>query len=774
MVTGGSSPKSNRFSFALPKSRFEWISRFLYRGEIWGRILICLLAMIAIWFGTGAWNPPFPYRTRYVPKREIVARTLFEFENETLTREKQAIAVSQMRCTYTNDPAKLNLAEARLKEKLFAVVESKEYDAELAEEFFIAERLVGDTEKNAQEIETKFTAFKKELDADPRLEKLTPLISEILEPYRRRGLLQSLQHEVVQGLSTSIVVIQKEDPEDMSVVEVKDVRITVLFPGLSDSIREILENQKTFTDTKAVADRIAEFLFANFSETLKLDVERTSYRRNKVREEVPIEKQRYKIGDKLSYETGELDRRDGIIGGIPLNKADIRILQAEHDAYIRHLNATEKFIYSAADFGLYTAVFLLCGAFIYYRERKIIREFGRFSLVLASFVLTIVAAWMIDDSWRAEIVPISLFSMVISIAYRHEVAWILGACASLVVTYSMGMGLTDFVIFVSAVTTGSYLCNDISSRTRLFYAGLLMAVVTFATAIGAGILVGHAPSWEMVVSNQILLAAWFAFCAFLSGLLITVFLPFVEKIFDVQTDLTLLEWSDPSHELLHKMIQRAPGTYNHSINVASIAENAAESIGANGLLCRVAAYYHDIGKILKPEYFVENQTPGQNKHDTLVPAMSSIVIIAHVKDGVELARKHRLPECMIDMIEQHHGTTMVEYFYRQAVKEAKENGSEEEVDESNFRYPGPKPQTKEACVMMLSDAVESACRTLTEPAPARIESLVKEISAKRLNDDQFSECPLTLKELHMIEQSLIKSLISVYHSRIKYQEQPGE
>ncbi|MEC9093422.1 MAG: HDIG domain-containing metalloprotein, partial [Planctomycetota bacterium] len=293
------------------------------------------------------------------------------------------------------------------------------------------------------------------------------------------------------------------------------------------------------------------------------------------------------------------------------------------------------------------------------------------------------------------------------------------------------------------------------------------------SAIGSGILSGQATTWQAVISNQAILASWYGFCAFLSALLITVILPFVEKVFDIQTDLTLLEWSDPSHELLNKMIQRAPGTYNHSINVASIAETAADAIGANGLLCRVAAYFHDVGKMLKPEYFVENQTSGENKHNSLVPAMSSIVIIAHVKDGIELARKHKLPASMIDMIEQHHGTTLVEYFYDQAVKEASEKGLIEEVDESNFRYPGPKPQTKEACVMMLADAVESACRTLTEPAPARIESLVKEISSRKLNDGQFAECPLTLRELHRIEQSLTKSLISVYHSRIKYPEQNG-
>ena len=149
------------------------------------------------------------------------------------------------------------------------------------------------------------------------------------------------------------------------------------------------------------------------------------------------------------------------------------------------------------------------------------------------------------------------------------------------------------------------------------------------------------------------------------------------------------------------------------------------------------------------------------------------LVTSDIKDGVELARKHKLPTSMIDMIEQHHGTTLVEYFYDQAMNDASEKGSDEEVDEANFRYPGPKPQTKEACVMMLADAVESACRTLTEPAPARIESLVKEISARKLNDGQFTECPLTLRELYRIEKSLTKSLISVYHSRIKYPEQNG-
>jgi putative nucleotidyltransferase with HDIG domain len=253
--------------------------------------------------------------------------------------------------------------------------------------------------------------------------------------------------------------------------------------------------------------------------------------------------------------------------------------------------------------------------------------------------------------------------------------------------------------------------------------------------------------------------------------LMTCLLPMVEKIFNVQTDLSLIELGDPAHPLLQELIRRAPGTYNHSITVASLAEGAAEAIGARGLLVRVGAYFHDIGKMLKPGYFAENQGQGDNRHRSLVPAMSTLVIIAHVKDGADLARQSKIPESIIDFIQQHHGTTLVEYFYRQASESKKSNPDGAEVDESSFRYPGPKPQTKEAGILMLADAVESASRVLVEPTPSRIESLVEDISRKRLLDGQFDECGLTLEEVRKIGDSLVKSLTAVYHGRVKYPDQ---
>jgi putative nucleotidyltransferase with HDIG domain len=290
--------------------------------------------------------------------------------------------------------------------------------------------------------------------------------------------------------------------------------------------------------------------------------------------------------------------------------------------------------------------------------------------------------------------------------------------------------------------------------------------VSLATTLGVGTVVEQ--PFDLSLHSD---AVQFGIRCVVAGFLMTGLLPFIEQLFGVQTELSLLELGDVAHPLLQELVRRAPGTYNHSINVASIAEAAAESIGARGLLVRVGAYFHDIGKMLKPGYFVENQGQDANRHDALMPAMSTLIIIAHIKDGADLARQHHLPQSLIDFIQQHHGTTLVEYFYRRANEQSEANPDAAEVEESAFRYPGPKPQTKEAAVLMLADAVESASRALVEPTPARIESLVHEIAMKRLLDGQFDNCGLTLHELATIEDSLVKSLTAVYHGRVKY---PGQ
>jgi len=261
---------------------------------------------------------------------------------------------------------------------------------------------------------------------------------------------------------------------------------------------------------------------------------------------------------------------------------------------------------------------------------------------------------------------------------------------------------------------------------------------------------------------------------------VTVFvLPLIERVFNVTTGMTLIELRDPKQPLLRELQVRAPGTYNHSLNVASICESASEAVGGDGLLAYVGALYHDVGKMNKPEYFVENQAGGPNKHDKLSPAMSLLLVVGHVKDGMELAREFSLPRSVTHFIESHHGTTLVEFFYHRARVRAEgdgpanlnkdDDGPETVVpDEFEYRYQGPKPRTREAAILMIADAVESAARALTDPTPSRVEALVRGIANKRLMDGQFDDCELTLRDLHAIVESVSRTVSSMYHGRIHY------
>jgi putative nucleotidyltransferase with HDIG domain len=253
--------------------------------------------------------------------------------------------------------------------------------------------------------------------------------------------------------------------------------------------------------------------------------------------------------------------------------------------------------------------------------------------------------------------------------------------------------------------------------------------------------------------------AWVA-----GGILFTVFLPFIERFFSTATNVTLLELSDQEHPCLRQLLLEAPGTYHHSVVVGNLAETAAEVVGANSLLARVGSYYHDIGKMVKPEYFTENDS-GKNRHDNLSPTISSLIITAHVKDGVEIAASYDLPRDIVDIIEQHHGDTMVGFFY-QKLKE--QSGDDFSVSEDAFRYPGPRPAKRETAIVLMADSVEAASRSLKEPSPARIRSLVHKIIMEKLTSGQLDRSPLSFRDVSAIEDSFVRTLIAMFHSRIRY------
>ena len=250
----------------------------------------------------------------------------------------------------------------------------------------------------------------------------------------------------------------------------------------------------------------------------------------------------------------------------------------------------------------------------------------------------------------------------------------------------------------------------------------------------------------------------------LSVIIILVFMPLFEKLFSRTSNIKLIELADFNNTLLKKLMLEAPGTYHHSLMTAVIAEQAAAAIGANSVLARVCAYYHDIGKLKNPEYFIENQAQGQNPHDPLTPAMSSLILISHVKDGVFLAKKNNIDKEIIDNIQQHHGTTVIRSFYLKALE------INSETDAESFRYPGPKPKTKVAAIIMISDSAEAACRALDEPTAVRIKETVEKIINNKFTEGQFDDCPITLKDLQTIRDSVTATITGIYHARIEYKD----
>jgi putative nucleotidyltransferase with HDIG domain len=318
-----------------------------------------------------------------------------------------------------------------------------------------------------------------------------------------------------------------------------------------------------------------------------------------------------------------------------------------------------------------------------------------------------------------------------------------------------------FLIMTAGVITCCFSLREIRTRMKLLEVSTLAAAIVLIVAVTLGFW-GEKLQAGVVFVN----AGYHALATFLVGLLIQSLLPLIEKVFRIATSMTLLDCSDANQPLLKKLAMEAPGTFSHSLLIGSVAESAAEAISRNGLLCRVGAYYHDIGKINKPGYFVENEMGSMSRHKELSPAMSQLIIVSHVKDGVEMAKEYGLPAVLRQFIETHHGTTLVEYFYNEAKKKYDEKQSP--LSESEFRYAGPKPRTKEAAIVMLADSVEGAVRSLAEVTPTRIEAVVHNIAMKRLQDGQFDECDLSLRELSQIEESISKVLAAHYHSRIAY------
>ena len=497
--------------------------------------------------------------------------------------------------------------------------------------------------------------------------------------------------------------------------------------------------------TAAVRELLSLFVAPN----LNIDVEETERLRDKAAGRVAMIKGRFLQDEMIIDKNAKVERKH------------VEALEAlaNHLAEEELKDPTTRYLQIAAAAVIATFIIVVFGFYLATHERSVYDRASHLMLLtLITLATAGVASYIKSNGIQIYYVPTPLAAMLLTILLSPQLALIVSFLLALFIGSLFG----DFYVALICALTSAiaiYSVRQVRHRNQ-FYRAMILLPLSYTVLVAATDLLRFVPAEE--IYSHILPGV---FTGVAAAIVIQGLLPIFESLFNITTDITLLELSDLNRPLLRELAIRAPGTYTHSLIMANLSEAAGQSIGANALLARVGCYYHDIGKMLKPEYFTENQglRGGRNPHDHLTPSMSVLIIDSHVKDGIELANEYGLPKSLIDLIPQHHGTTVIEYFYNRAIELGVEN-----VRQDDFRYDGPKPQTKEAGIMMLADSVESAARTLSDRSPDRVRQLVRRIVQQKFTAGELDECPLTLRDLHNIEESFIPILMGTLHDRAEY------
>ncbi|KEI15057.1 HD family phosphohydrolase [Clostridium haemolyticum] len=396
--------------------------------------------------------------------------------------------------------------------------------------------------------------------------------------------------------------------------------------------------------------------------------------------------------------------------------------------------------------------------YIYKHYKKIFNDYKKLILlsmltcisVLLARTLAIISPFLI---------PLACVPMLFTLLINYKVSMTYNIFNCILISAAVQFNIEITLLAILNGILGAMALKKLQQRNDILYVSIFIGAMSVVLTLTVGFLLSNNVL-------EVLKKSGFSFIGSVISAILTVgFLPFFESTFDIVTTIKLLEISNPNHPVQKRLLLEAPGTYHHSVLVANLAEVAAEQVGGNPVLARVSAYYHDIGKIKRPMFFKENQLGAENPHDKISPNLSTLIITSHVKDGVEIAKEYKLPQVIKDAIEQHHGTSLVKYFYITA-----KNNSEkpEEVKEEDFRYQGPIPESKEVAILMLADSVEAAVRSISEPTKGKIEEMVNNIIKARFNEGQLDNCDLTLKDLEKIRKSFLKTLSGIYHQRIEY------
>lgn len=414
---------------------------------------------------------------------------------------------------------------------------------------------------------------------------------------------------------------------------------------------------------------------------------------------------------------------------------------------------------------LLLVMFIVVGIYLFIYQPLLYNDMLR--LILLGLIVVITLTFAIAANYfSGYLAPVAMGAILIAVLLNSGLAVLMSAVFAIFTAMITGNDFRFMLVALFGSLIAVYSTSQVNRRSDLTKAGFYVAALNVVTVIGLFLYIGTLRmEYDVLREFSVAILAAIANGLFAAVMAIGL-LPYLESGFGLTTSVTLLELANPNHPLLKKLLMEAPGTYHHSLLVANLAEAAAEAVGADPLLARVGAFYHDIGKLKRPYFFIENQL-GENPHEKISPNLSTLIITSHIKDGLDMARRYKLPRVIQDIIVQHHGNSLVSYFYHQAEKC---QDSKDQLCEDNFRYEAPVPQSKEAAIILLADAVEAAARSLPKPIAGRIEGVVRKIVREKLNDGQFDQCNITLKELDVVSATFVRILSGIYHTRIEYPE----
>jgi len=729
-------------------------------------IVLMFLTSIVLACVINAWNVPFSFCVHDVADRAVICHTPFSLFSPEQTR----IEVDRARATaprvFVNDPQPFFQLRQTLWNTVAMFTRANAYDDLSAEDKlhwakFILPAGQEDIPENvnASALFADFIAYFKE---GKHLAEFEEKLQRIFMPYEEHGILIRPPSESDSGSQYRILVYPKggipEQAVEYKVNEVLLIDGTTLRSVEGTTLKNTLYQEM---GSSLLGDQIFNWIYRDIFHDVRGDARYT------LKED---ENATVKIAEEAAHSVGEVvvEYTPGqllVNAGAVLQRSDINLLFAEYEESLKNQTKTKQFCRFVSVSSVFFLILVIMVSLVFRTERRRPHTTRAFFGLMLGIIVAVAAAqcmhWSSFTGADWEILPLMLFVMLISIVYSWELAAILSIFLTFVVVCGNGGDVDLFVVLLGTSAATAVQLGRLRTRSKLVIVSAVAGLAAFLLAIALGIQ-GNRALGIPLYTDAAINFGW----ALLAGLLMTGLLPFIEKQFGILTDMSLLELGDVSHPLIQELIKAAPATYGHCTQVGAIAETAADTINARGLLIRVGAYFHDIGKIMKPEYFSENQGGISNVHDTLEPQLSTLVLIAHVKDGVNMAQQHRLPQPLIDLIEQHHGTSLVSFFYGRA-----KEGGKEGVAESTFRYPGPKPQTKEAAVLMIADTCESACRSMgTGVPPNKVEAKIRALIKQKLDDGQFDDSGLTLNELKTVEKSVVNSIVAAMHGRIQYPE----